>query len=140
MVALSEEKWLDMIQLHYDFNEKVATVRLVDLGKYLYEKQKTIKEKKKTQKKQWMKQIKFRYSIGENDLKLKKEKIREFLTEWYSVKVTVKLRGRERIYAHTIKDRLIILQQEMEDIGKAQYRIPKQEWGSFTITLFPKRK
>jgi translation initiation factor IF-3 len=41
--------------------------------------------------------------------------------------VTVRLRGRERIYAHTVKDRLIILQQQMEDVGKAQYRIPKQE-------------
>ncbi len=140
MVEISEAKWLDMIQLHYDFNEKVATVRLVDLGKYLYEKQKTVKEKKKTQRKQGIKQIKFRYSIGENDLVMKKNKIRDFLQEGYSVKVTVRLRWRERIYASKVQQRLVVLQQELEDVGKPQFPTPRQEWSSFIVTLFPKRK
>jgi len=76
VIDMSEAEGKDIVQLHYDFNEKVATVRLVDLGKYLYEKQRTAKEKKKVQKTQQMKQIKFGYNIGENDFALKMKQIR----------------------------------------------------------------
>ncbi|USN56667.1 MAG: hypothetical protein H6766_06690 [Candidatus Peribacteria bacterium] len=48
-LALEQEK--DIIQIHYNFEEKVATVKLVDLGQYLYDLKKKQKEQKKTQKK-----------------------------------------------------------------------------------------
>ncbi len=48
-MALEKEK--DIIQIHYDFKEKVATVKLVDLGQYLYDLKKKEKEQKKNQKK-----------------------------------------------------------------------------------------
>jgi len=55
---MGHDAGMDIVQLHYDFQEKVATVKLVDFGKYMYEKQKNAKEKRKQQKKP-MKQIKF---------------------------------------------------------------------------------
>ena len=138
VVEISQIKWLDIIQLHYDFNEKVATVRLVDLGKYLYEAQKATKEKKKTQKKQWMKQIKFWYSIGDNDLAMKISKIREFLWEGYSVKVSVRLKGRERMYANIAKQKLMNIQNDLQDVGRWQFSHPKGEWHNYVIILLPK--
>jgi translation initiation factor IF-3 len=78
--------------MHYDFREKIATVKLVDLGKYLYEQQKAKKEKKKKQQKKGLKQLKFGYSIGDNDLQLKVKKSQEFLEDGHDVKITVRLR------------------------------------------------
>jgi translation initiation factor IF-3 len=48
-LALEQEK--DIVQIHYNFKEKIATVKLVDLGQYLYDLKKKQKEQKKTQKK-----------------------------------------------------------------------------------------
>gem|GEM_PF-4331482 len=47
----------------------------------MYEKQKAAKEQKKNSKQQSMKQMKFRYSIGDNDFALKMKKIKEMLLE-----------------------------------------------------------
>jgi translation initiation factor IF-3 len=37
----------------------------------MYEKQKTLKEKKKSQKQRTLKELKLTYAIGDNDLKMK---------------------------------------------------------------------
>ena len=136
---MSQQKWLDIIQLHYDFDKKVATVKLVDLWKYLYEKQKLEKEKKKTQKKP-LKQIKFGYSIGDNDLQLKIKKATEFLKEWFPVKISVRLRGREKIYADRVYDRLLVIKDDLSEISRSQYDKPKQEASGYAIILLPKGK
>jgi len=66
--------------LSYNPIDKVCTAKITDFGKYLYEKKKTTKEKKKTVNK-GMKQMKFAYGIGTNDLLLKIKKIRELLAD-----------------------------------------------------------
>lgn len=45
---LAKERGLDLVQLAYNPIDKVCTAKIVDVGKYLYEKKKTTKEKKKT--------------------------------------------------------------------------------------------
>lgn len=140
VIDMSQEEGKDIVQLHYDFNEKVATVRLVDLGKYLYEKQRTAKEKKKNQKTTQMKQIKFSYNIGDNDFALKMKQIRSFLSEWNPVKVSVKLRWREKIYAQRVVDRIMHMQNELRDVSKTRDQKPKQEWWWYLLILFPKGK
>lgn len=65
----------------YNPVEMVCTAKMVDYGKYMYNKQKEEREKKKTQKAKGMKEIKFGYTIGDNDLQLKIKKTQEFLGE-----------------------------------------------------------
>jgi translation initiation factor IF-3 len=47
-LALAESQGLDLVQLSYNPVDKVCTAKITDYGKYLYEKKKTTKEKKKT--------------------------------------------------------------------------------------------
>jgi translation initiation factor IF-3 len=39
---------LDLVQLSYNPVDKVCTAKITDFGKYLYDKKKVVKEKKKT--------------------------------------------------------------------------------------------
>jgi translation initiation factor IF-3 len=112
-----------------------------DIGKYLYNKQKEDKLKKKTQKQtsKWFKEIKLSYGIGENDLQLKIKKTEELLEEWYSVKCVVRLKGRERGFAQKVIDQLTIMQQTLSHVWRSQYPQPKVENNGISIILLPKK-
>ena len=49
-LEIADEAWLDLVQIAYNAEEMVSTVRLTDYGKYMYQKWKEEKEKKKQQK------------------------------------------------------------------------------------------
>jgi len=49
--------------MRYDATTMTSTVKLVDYGKYMYQKSKEDKEKKKTQKPTTLKEIKINYAI-----------------------------------------------------------------------------
>jgi translation initiation factor IF-3 len=89
---MAEEKGLDLVQMRYDAETMTSTVKLVDYGKYMYQKSKDDREKRKTQKPTTLKEIKINYAIGENDLQMKIKKAIEFLKERYNVKFFIKLR------------------------------------------------
>ncbi|MBU0626412.1 translation initiation factor IF-3 [Patescibacteria group bacterium] len=83
---------MDIIQMRYDQQDMVSTVKMADYGKYMYQKQKDEKEKKKNQKPTTLKEMKLNYAIGLNDLNLKIKKGRELLTDGYNVKFMIKLK------------------------------------------------
>ncbi len=131
-LALAESQWLDLVQLSYNPVDKVCTAKITDFGKYLYEKKKTTKEKKKTVNK-WMKQMKFAYWIGTNDLLLKIKKIRELLAEWYTMRVFVQLKWRENIYKDKIIEKFMFIQEALSDCAKSQTPQPKQDKNTYSF-------
>jgi len=139
-LELADEKGLDLVQMHYDSQKMVSTVKMVDYGKYIYQKQKDEKEKKRNQKMKWLKELKLSYMIGDNDLALKIRKASELLQEWYNVKMSIRLRWRERIYKHNAKEKLVNVIEQLVDVGRPQFTTPKQEAQWYSITLFTKIK
>jgi translation initiation factor IF-3 len=111
---------------------------MVDYGKYQYQKSKDDREKKKTQKPKVLKEVKLNYAIGDNDLLLKLKKAKEFLAEKHNVKFSIKLKGREKIYANKAMEKLKKIKDDLAEFGKAQYEIPKQEAHGYSIILFSK--
>ena len=97
---MAEEQGKDLVQMKYDAETMTSTVKLVDYGKYMYQKSKDDKEKRKTMKPTVLKELKINYAIGENDLQMKMKKAIEFLKDRYNVKFFIKLKGREKIYAN----------------------------------------
>lgn len=137
-LEIAEEKWLDLVQMHYDPITQICTALITDYGKYMYKKQKDAKEKKKTQKQRSLKELKISYAIWENDLKLKIKKWREFLEWWDNVKFLMRLRWRERIYSDKARDRLKEIVIELEEISRTQFPHPKKEAQWYSIILFSK--
>ena len=116
----------------------VSTAKMIDYGKYQYQKSKDDKEKRKTQKPKELKEIKLNYAIGDNDLALKIKKAKEFLADKDNVKFSIKLKGREKIYASKAVEKLVGIKNELLDFGKPQYETPKQEAHGYSIILFSK--
>ncbi len=135
---LADEKGLDLIQMRYDQPTMTSTVKMADYWKYMYQKQKDEKEKKKHQKPNALKEMKLNYAIWMNDLKLKIKKAREMLGDWYNVKFMIKLRWREKIFAEKAIEKLSFVRAELIDVWKSQHERPKQEMYGYSIILFNK--
>ncbi len=137
-LEMAEEAGKDLVQMKYDPESMTSTVKLVDYGKYMYQKSKEEKEKKKTQKPTTLKEIKINYATGENDLQMKLKKAIEFLQARYNVKFFIKLRGREKIYANKAIEKLIKIKNDLAEYGKSQFDTPKKEAQWYSIILFSK--
>lgn len=137
-LEMAEEQGLDLVQIRYDATTMVSTVKMVDYGKYMYQKWKEDKEKRKSQKPTVLKEIKINYAIWENDLQMKMKKAVEFFKEKNNVKFFIKLRGREKIYANKAIEKLIRIKNELSEYGKSQFDTPKQEAQGYSIILFSK--
>lgn len=139
-LEIREEKGLDLVQIAYNKDKMISTVKLVDYGKYKYLKDKEDKEKKKKQKAKDIKELKINYAIGDNDLTMKMNKATEFLNEGHGVKFFMKLRWREKIYANKAISRLKEIQEKLSTHGKPRDIHPKQETNWYSILLFASKK
>lgn len=134
---MAQEAGLDLVQLWYNPEEQVATAKIVDFGKYMYDKKKGETDKKKKQKQRGQKEIKFGYGIWDNDLALKIKKAQEFLEEGYTVKMMAVLRGREKAYKQNIRVKFVDIEQQLAPYGKAQG--VKDEIFGYTLVLLSKK-
>lgn len=133
--AKSEEK--DLIMINENQNPPIA--RIEDYKKFLYELDKLEKERKKNSQKSQLKEIQLSVSISDNDLKTKSKKAIEFLEDGDKVKVSLLLKGRERI--NPTRGELVILKftESLSEVGLPE-SLPKLENGKWIIMLKPKRK
>lgn len=90
-LAVSRE--LDLVEISPNADPPVA--KIVDWGKYNYQRTKQLQKQKRGSKSPEMKQMRFGLKIGEHDLAVKLRKVTSFLDEGHKVKITVFYRGRE---------------------------------------------
>jgi len=84
---------VDLVEISAGANPPV--VKIIDWGKYQYQKMKEQSRAKKKSKSSELKQIRLGLKIGENDLNIKIRKIKEFLDDGDRVKIMIVFRGRE---------------------------------------------
>lgn len=96
-LGMAEEKGLDLVMVSPTARPVVC--KLMDYGKFKYEKGKKEKEAKKKQKIVIVKEIKIKSRIDKHDLEVKLGKVTNFLEKGYKVKVSLMLFGRERMHA-----------------------------------------
>ncbi|AHB41782.1 hypothetical protein P148_SR1C00001G0997 [candidate division SR1 bacterium RAAC1_SR1_1] len=137
-LEIAQEAGKDLVQMKYDQETMTSTVKLLDYGKYMYQKQKDDKEKKKTQKSSGLKELKINYAIGDNDLQLKIKKAKEMLKDGYNVKLMIRLKGREKIYASKAVEKILSMKDSLADVGRSQFDQPKQEVQGYSMILFSK--
>ena len=92
-LQMAEEAELDLVEIAPMATPPVCKV--MDFGKFTFEKKKKEHESKKKQKVTQVKEIKFRPNIDEHDYDFKFRNILRFLEEGDKVKATVQFRGRE---------------------------------------------
>lgn len=103
-LRLAFEKGLDLVEVAP--NAVPPVCRLLDFGKFQFEKQKKDREARKAQKIIEMKEIRLRPRTGEHDLDTKVRQALSFLEEGSKVKVTVRFRGREITHPEIAREQL----------------------------------
>tara|TARA_B100000614_G_scaffold19709_1_gene15927 strand:- start:1868 stop:2329 length:462 start_codon:yes stop_codon:yes gene_type:complete len=92
-IKKSEEVGLDLVEISPNTDPPVC--KILDYGKYIYEKQKLEKKNKKKQHVIHVKEIRVRPNTGDHDLLTKLSRAKKFLESGDKVKITVMYRGRE---------------------------------------------
>lgn len=125
-LALAQERDLDLVEISPDADPPVC--KIVDWGKFNYQRTKQLQKNRKTSKTLEMKQMRFGLKIGAHDLAIKMGKVTKFLEAGHKVKITLFYRGREqahkdigfKIAAKVIEDfgDTIIVDQQPQLAGK----------------------
>lgn len=114
-LQMARDVGLDLVEISPQSSPPVC--KILDYGKFKYEKKKKEHEAKKKQVVVKVKEIQFRPRTDDHDLDYKFKNIRGFLEEGDKVKITIMFRGREIAYVdhgHKVMQRLV---EEMKDIG-----------------------
>lgn len=116
-------------------NERPPVCRIMDFGKFKYQQKKRQHKSHSHQVK--IKEIRVRPKTGDNDIQVKVNKAREFLSHKDKVIVTVVYRGRE--LAHVEEGRKVIddILQQLEDVSKVEAP-PVHHGRRMICTLAPK--
>ncbi|HBX65760.1 MAG: translation initiation factor IF-3 [Balneola sp.] len=117
---------------------KPPVCKVIDYGKFMYEKKKKEKEAKKKQHTISVKELRFRPNTDDHDLEFKTRHAREFLEGGDKVKATVQFRGRDMLY--TEKGELLLLQlaKDLSDVGKIE-STPNMEGRRMIMMLAPSK-
>jgi translation initiation factor IF-3 len=92
-LQMAVDRELDLVEISPDANPPV--VKIVDWGKFNYQRTKQIQKNKRNTKTLEMKQMRFGLKISEHDLGVKMRKVTDFLEAGHKVKLTIFYRGRE---------------------------------------------
>jgi translation initiation factor IF-3 len=129
-LKIAFERGYDLVEISPDANPPVCKV--MDYGKYKFEKTKKEKEARKKQKQHQVdiKELKIRPKIDEHDYNVKIKHIKRFLEDGDKVKITIRYKGREMMYQEhginllrkileDVKDYCVV-EKEIIEIGKPQ--------------------
>lgn len=92
-LKLAEEAGVDLVEISPNADPPVA--KIVDWGKYQYQKMKEQQKNRRSSKQSELKQMRFGLKIGSGDLEIKLRKVRSFLAEGHKVRIQIFYRGRE---------------------------------------------
>ncbi len=135
-MAIASEKNLDLVLVSE--TAKPPVCKIMDYGKYKYERDKKLKEAKKKQHNADVKEVKMRYKIEEHDYQVRVKNAQRFLKSGDKVKATVSFRGREIQHSNLAIDLLKRMAADLEDVGEVQQR-PKREGRNIMMMLSPKK-
>ncbi len=135
-LEIAEQFKLDLVEVAP--NAKPPVCKIIDFGKFMYEKKKKEKEAKKKQHTIPVKELRFRPQTDDHDLEFKTRHAREFLEGGDKVKATVQFRGRDMLYTEQGKELLQNLAEELDDVSKIESN-PAMEGRRMIMVLAPEK-
>jgi translation initiation factor IF-3 len=132
---MAREKDLDLVEISATANPPVC--KIMDYGKFIFQKKKKEGEAKKKQKVIIVKEVQFRPRIDEHDFDFKKNNIVRFLQHGDKVKASIRFRGREMTHmelGRAVLDRLLT---EIKEFGASESPNPDIQGNRMTIVIAP---
>lgn len=133
-MRIAREAELDLVEVASNANPPVC--RVMDFGKFLYERTRKEREAKKAQTKIEIKEIQLRPKTNEHHRSFKTRDARRWLSSGMKVKVSVRFRGREIDYPQLAMEDLREVAQELSDISTIEAP-PKLEGRVMSMMLAP---
>ena len=137
-LKLANDSSLDLVQVSPSDASPVVC-KLLDYGKYLFDKKKNISSSKVKVKRNVTKEIKFRPSTDIGDYNIKLKKIKSFILGGDKTKISVRFRGREILNSDMGLDLLNRLKGELQDIAQVDQE-PSLEGRQLLMVLSPLKK
>lgn len=135
-LRVAHEAGLDLVEVAPNADPPVC--RVMDFGKFLYEKTKKEREARKAQTKIEIKEIQLRPKTNEHHKSFKVRDARRWLENGMKVKVTVRFRGREITYPEIALEDLREIAEELSDVSSVEMA-PNLEGRSMTMMLAPEK-
>jgi len=136
--GLADQATLDLVEISP--NAEPPVCKVMDYGKFLFEKSKAQKEQKKKQKQIQVKEIKFRPGTDEGDYQVKLRNLRRFLEGGDKAKVTIRFRGREMAHQEIGIELLNRVKSDLEDIANCESFPNRVEGRQMIMVLAPIKK
>jgi translation initiation factor IF-3 len=134
---MARERKLDLVEVAP--NARPPVVKLMNFGRYLYEKKRQERESRKHQHRTAVREMRITLKISEHDYQVKLAKIKELLIDGDRVKVRLRLRGRENLHADLAMKIFNRLIADLKDIAKEESE-PKQEESIIHVAFLPEKK
>jgi len=133
-LRLAEERSLDLVEVAPQATPPVA--KLMDFGKYQYERAKREREARKSRKEVEIKEVRLRPKTDEHDVNFKVRQARTFLQAGAKVKIRMRFRGREIYNLDVAKKQFDHFVKELEDIATVEQR-PSFEGRTMLMIMAP---
>lgn len=131
---MAHEAELDLVEVAP--NSEPPVCRIMDYGKFIYERAKKEREAKKAQTKIEVKEIRLRPKTNEHHRDLKVRDARRWLSDGMKVKVRIRFRGREFDYPEIALQDLKEVAQDLSDIAIVE-QAPALEGRTMLMVLAP---
>jgi len=133
-LQIARDADLDLVEVSPGATPPVC--RVMDFGKFIYEKAKKEREAKKSQTKIEVKEIRLRPKTNEAHRGFKVDDARRWLGQGHKVRVTVKFRGREMDYPEIALEDLKEIAADLSDIAIVEVP-PQMEGRTMLVVLAP---
>ena len=131
---IAREAELDLVEVAAAADPPVC--RVMDFGKFIYERTKKEKEARKAQTKIEVKEIRLRPKTNEHHRDLKVRDARRWLDAGMKVKVRIRFRGREITYPEIALNDLKEIAEELSDVALVE-QTPALEGRTMLMVLAP---
>lgn len=135
-MKIAREAELDLVEVSPGANPPVC--RVMDFGKFIYEKTKKEREARKSQTKIEVKEIRLRPKTNEAHRGFKVDDARRWLGQGHKVRVTIKFRGREMDYPEIALEDLKEVAQALSDVAVIEVP-PQMEGRTMLVVLAPSK-
>jgi translation initiation factor IF-3 len=136
-IARAEELGMDLVEVSPNADPPVC--KIMDYGKYIYQKDKAQHAAKKKQKQIQVKEIKFRPTTESADYETKMRAAQRFIEEGDKVKVTVRYRGREMAHQEIGMQLMDRVKADLDAIAVVE-QYPKMEGRQAVMVLAAKKR
>jgi len=136
-LKLAEERGLDLIEIVPTAKPPVA--KIISFDKFRYQKEKEFKKQKISQKTSELKRVQLGIKAAQNDLRIKSQKIEEFLNQGHKVEIILLLKGREKYNKDWARYKL----EEFLKLINIEYRVilePKFSSRGLILQIIKKNK